>query len=45
MARRVRKSIANQQRWNSMIASLKLMNFAFNNVRLYPRAPGSGRHR
>lgn len=38
MARRVRKSIADQERWNQMINSLRLMNFSFNNVRLYPPA-------
>jgi len=36
MARRVRKSRADIQRWNQMISSLRLMNLAFTNVRLYP---------
>lgn len=36
MARRVRKSRADNARWGQMVAALRLMNFAFNNVRLYP---------
>ena len=36
MARRVRRSRADNQRWNQMTAALRLMNFAFNNIRLYP---------
>ena len=36
MARRVRKSRAQNERWNQMIQALRAMNFAFNNVRLYP---------
>ncbi|HBL18032.1 MAG: hypothetical protein A2X36_09030 [Elusimicrobia bacterium GWA2_69_24] len=36
MARRARKSRAGLERWNQLIGALRLMNFAFNNVRLYP---------
>ncbi|MBI5244742.1 MAG: HD domain-containing protein [Elusimicrobia bacterium] len=36
MARRVRKSRAGLERWNQLVSCLRLMNFAFNNVRLYP---------
>lgn len=38
MARRVRKSRAQNERWNHMIQALRTMNFAFNNIRLYPPA-------
>jgi len=38
MARRVRRSRADNKRWEQMAAALRLMNFAFNNVRLYPLA-------
>lgn len=38
MARRVRRSRADNRRWDQMVAILRLMNFAFNNVRLYPPA-------
>lgn len=38
MARRVRRSRADNQRWEQMAGVLRLMNFAFNNVRLYPPA-------
>lgn len=36
MARRARKSRAQLQRWGSMVAALRLMNFSFNAIRLYP---------
>lgn len=36
MARRIRKSIADKERWNQMVSIVKLMNFAFNAVRIYP---------
>lgn len=36
MARRVRKSRAGLERWDKLVACLRLMNFAFNNVRIYP---------
>ncbi|MFH1726414.1 MAG: HD domain-containing protein [Elusimicrobiota bacterium] len=36
MARRARKSRAGLERWKQLIACLRDMNFAFNNVRLYP---------
>ncbi len=36
MARRVRKSRADNKRWDNMVSALRTMNFAFNNVRLYP---------
>ncbi|MBI5202683.1 MAG: hypothetical protein HY925_13915 [Elusimicrobia bacterium] len=36
MARRARKSRAGLQRWQQMIQALRLMNFAFTNVRTYP---------
>ncbi|MFA6317769.1 MAG: hypothetical protein WC943_10155 [Elusimicrobiota bacterium] len=36
MARRVRKSRAENIRWNQMIEALRLMNFGLNNIRLYP---------
>lgn len=36
MARRIRRSRANIQRWTQMVKCLRLMNVAFTNVRLYP---------
>jgi len=36
MARRVRKSRAGLERWNQFVQILRDMNFAFNNVRIYP---------
>ncbi|MBI2361809.1 MAG: hypothetical protein HYV15_00275 [Elusimicrobia bacterium] len=36
MARRARKSRAGLERWKHFVECLRLMNFAFNNVRLYP---------
>ncbi|MBI3553068.1 MAG: HD domain-containing protein [Elusimicrobia bacterium] len=36
MARRARKSRADNQRWEHMVQALRLMNFTFNNVKLYP---------
>ena len=36
MARRARKSRAGLERWKSFVECLRLMNFVFNNVRLYP---------
>ncbi len=36
MARRLRKSRADNQRWTQMVACLRLMNLAFTNVRIYP---------
>ena len=36
MARKARKSRAGLQRWKHFVECLRLMNFAFNNVRLYP---------
>lgn len=36
MARRARKSRADLERWKHFVECLRLMNFAFNNVRLYP---------
>lgn len=36
MGRRVRRSRADNARWEQMVATLRLMNFAFNNIRLYP---------
>ena len=36
MARRARRSRADNTRWNQMIAALRLMNFAFNNIKIYP---------
>ncbi len=38
MAKRVRKSRAQNLRWTQMVEALHLMNFAFNNIRLYPPA-------
>lgn len=36
MARRARKSRAGLERWKNFVECLRLMNFVFNNVRLYP---------
>ncbi|MBI4676408.1 MAG: HD domain-containing protein [Elusimicrobia bacterium] len=36
MARKIRKSRAENIRWNQMIEALRIMNFGFNNIRLYP---------
>lgn len=36
MARRARQSRAGLERWKQFVECLRLMNFAFNNVRLYP---------
>lgn len=36
MARRLRKSRADVQRWTQMVSCLRLMNIAFTNVRIYP---------
>ncbi len=40
MARRVRKSRADNERWNQMIEALRLLNFAFNSIKLYPPTHG-----
>ncbi|MBI4351476.1 MAG: hypothetical protein HY550_08560 [Elusimicrobia bacterium] len=36
MARRIRKSRADIQRWTQLVSCLRLMNIAFTNVRIYP---------
>lgn len=36
MARRIRRSRADIQRWTQMVSCLRLMNIAFTNVRIYP---------
>lgn len=36
MARRARKSRADNQRWEQMVSALRLMNFSFNNIKIYP---------
>ncbi|MBI5210615.1 MAG: HD domain-containing protein [Elusimicrobia bacterium] len=36
MARKIRKSRADNIRWNQMIEALRLMNFGLNSIRLYP---------
>ena len=36
MGRRVRKSRAGLKSWKQLVACVKLMNFAFSNVRIYP---------
>ncbi|MBI3298092.1 MAG: HD domain-containing protein [Elusimicrobia bacterium] len=41
MARKARKSRAGLERWKNFVECLRLMNFAFTNVRLYPPAHAS----
>jgi HD-GYP domain-containing protein (c-di-GMP phosphodiesterase class II) len=36
MARRIRKSRAHLKHWNELVSTVKLMNFAYNNVSIYP---------